>query len=312
MADKARLLDLDNQPPVIQLFAAVVTVMTGGTLLFYLFLFSGSLVFGASMSEMLAAPGVNAGSREESILKYLQVAQQISMFIIPAIILSVSLRRGNESFLGISKLPDSIPIVLVVLLAFLLIPVTSFTGILNSRLVLPEWMAGFEDWMQTKEDLASGLTGLLIKSSGMGELFINIVIVAVIPSIAEEMMFRGILQQIFIKLFRSGHFGIWVTAILFSAIHLQFFGFLPRLILGLSFGYLYFWSRNLWIPVIAHLINNAVPVIISYFIGWKELNEKTSDISGSQIMLPLFGAVLSIVVLYLLRNEYTERSKQKN
>jgi membrane protease YdiL (CAAX protease family) len=312
MADKARLLDLDNQSPVIQLFAAVVTVMTGGTLLFYLFLFSGSLVFGASMSEMLAAPGVNAGSREESILKYLQVAQQISMFIIPAIILSVSLRRGNESFLGISKLPDSIPIVLVVLLAFLLIPVTSFTGILNSRLVLPEWMAGFEDWMQTKEDLASGLTGLLIKSSGMGELFLNIVIVAVIPSIAEEMMFRGILQQIFIKLFRSGHFGIWVTAILFSAIHLQFFGFLPRLILGLSFGYLYFWSRNLWIPVIAHLINNAVPVIISYFIGWKELNEKTSDISGSQIMLPLFGAVLSIVVLYLLRNEYTERSKQKN
>jgi hypothetical protein len=149
MADKARLLDLDNQSPVIQLFAAVVTVMTGGTLLFYLFLFSGSLVFGASMSEMLAAPGVNAGSREESILKYLQVAQQISMFIIPAIILSVSLRRGNESFLGISKLPDSIPIVLVVLLAFLLIPVTSFTGILNSRLVLPEWMAGFEDWMQT-------------------------------------------------------------------------------------------------------------------------------------------------------------------
>jgi membrane protease YdiL (CAAX protease family) len=135
-------------------------------------------------------------------------------------------------------------------------------------------------------------------------LFVTIFVLAVIPAISEEMIFRGVLQQIVCRIFRSGHAGIWITAIFFSAIHLQFFGFIPRLILGLSFGYLFFWSRNLWLPVIAHFINNSVPVLMSYYVGWKELGDKASGLTEKQVFLPLFAVLISIGVFYYFWSEY--------
>ena len=304
MNDRTRLFDLTDQPPVIQLFTSVLIVILPGTLLFYLFVYAGSLIFETNMSEMLSIPAVSAGLREGSILKYIQVSQQIALFIMPSIAIALMLRKGNESFLRIDRLPGSIPVFLVIMLALLILPVTSYIGILNSRMNLPDWLSGVEDWMKVKENNASDLTGLLIKSSGIGDLMINIFILAVLPSIAEEMIFRGILQQILCRVFRSGHAGIWITAVFFSAVHLQFFGFFPRLILGLSFGYLFFWTGNLWIAVIAHFINNVVPMLMSHFIRWNDLGEKASDLADKQILLPLVPALLSAGILFNFWSEY--------
>jgi hypothetical protein len=118
------------------------------------------------------------------------------------------------------------------------------------------------------------------------------------------MIFRGILQQILCRIFRSGHVAIWISAIFFSAIHLQFFGFLPRLLLGLSFGYLFFWTGNLWITIVAHFINNIVPVIMSHFLKWNDLNNKASDLAEKQILLPLVPALLCAGILYYFWSEY--------
>jgi len=304
MDDKAPLFDLKDQPPVIQLFASVLVVILAGTLLFYLFVFSGSLIFGTDMSEMLSIPSANASLREMSILKFIQVSQQITLFLIPAFVISILLRKRKESFLRIKKLPGTIPVFMVIILALLIIPVTSYIGILNSKMDLPAWLSGVEEWIRTKEDNATAMMGLLIKSPGIGVLIINIFILAVIPSIAEEMLFRGVLQQILCRIFRSGHAGIWITAIIFSTIHFQFFGFLPRLMLGLTFGYLYFWSGNLWLPVIAHFINNAIPVVISYFVDWEELGAKASGLVEKQILLPLVPALLSVVFYYYFWREH--------
>ena len=304
MDDKARLLDLNNQPPVIQLLTSVLIVILAGTLLFYLFVFAGSVIFSTHMSDMLIIPEADAGFREESILKYLQVSQQIALFVVPAILIARLFRKDTESFLKTNKRPELIPLLMVILLALLIFPVTSYTGMLNSKMSLPEWLSGVQEWMRTKEDSASDLTGLLLKSSGIGDLWLNIFILAVIPSIAEEMIFRGILQQLLCRVFRSGHIAIWMTAILFSTIHFQFFGFLPRLILGLSFGYLFFWSRNLWLPVIAHFINNGVPVVISYFFSWNKLSVKASDFAEKQILLPLLSVLFSVGIFYYFWSEY--------
>lgn len=302
MNDRYRLFDLNNYPPVIQLFISVSIVILGGTLLFYLFVFAGSLAFGKEMTKMLSIQP-DAISGEVYILKYIQGSQQIALFIIPAIVTAKLLRKGNESFLKTDRFPGSIPLLMVILLALLLLPVTSYAGMLNSRMSLHGWLSGAENWMRTKEDAASELTGLLIKSKGIGDLMINLFILAIIPSIAEEMIFRGILQQILCRIFKSGHIAIWITAIFFSAIHLQFFGFLPRLILGLSFGYLFFWTGNLWIAVVAHLINNAVPILMTHFVRWNELGDKASDLANKQILLPLVPALLCIGILYYFRNE---------
>lgn len=304
MTDKVRLFDLNNQPPVIQLIAAVSIVILAGTLLLYLFVFAGSMIFGTDMSEMLSITSEGVGFREESILKYLQFSQQIALFVIPAIVIAMLLRRGKESFMKIDKFPESIPVLMVIMLALLIIPVASYTGMLNSKMGFPDWLSGVEEWMRTKEDIASDLTGLLIKSTGIGGLMINILIMAAIPSIAEEMIFRGVLQQILSRIFRSGHAGIWITAILFSAVHLQFFGFLPRLILGLGFGYLFFWGGNLWLPIIAHFINNTVPIVMSHFIEWKGLSDKASGLVEKQILLPLVPALLVVGIFYYFWSEY--------
>jgi membrane protease YdiL (CAAX protease family) len=312
MNEKTRLFDLHNQPPVIQLFASVLTVILTGMLFFYLLILAGSLIFSTDISGMLSLPAADHGLREESILKYIQVSQQIGLFLIPALIIARLLRRERESFMRTDKIPRSVPVLMVILLALLIIPITGFTGMLNSKMNLPDWLSGIEEWIRTKEETASELTELLIRSSGIGNLLLNIFILALLPSIAEEMIFRGVLQQLFSRLLKSDHIGIWITAIIFSAIHIQFFGFLPRLILGLGFGYLFFWSGNLWLSVIAHFINNCIPVLMSHFTGWSEFTEKASGLAESQILLLITDALLCFGIFFYFWSEYRKKLFEKN
>jgi membrane protease YdiL (CAAX protease family) len=303
MADKARLFNISNKHPLIQLFAAVSIVIIAGTIFFYLFILIGSVIFATDISGMFLLPSDGAGKREILILKFIQVSQQSAMFILPAVIISHLVRKGNLPFLAMNRLPAFFPGLMVILLAILVLPVISYTGILNAKMDLPDWISGVEEWMRAKENIAEDLTGLLIKTSGAGGLLFNILILAILPAIAEEMIFRGVLQQIISGVFRSGHTGIWITAILFSAIHMQFYGFLPRLLLGLIFGYLFYWTGNLWIAILAHFINNLVPVLLSYFIGWADLGNRVSGLAEKKILLPLVPVILSVLIIYYFRTE---------
>jgi membrane protease YdiL (CAAX protease family) len=95
-------------------------------------------------------------------------------------------------------------------------------------------------------------------------LLLNLFVVAILPAIGEELIFRGAFQKLFSQLFKNKHIGIWLAAALFSAIHLQFYGFIPRMLLGAIFGYLLYWSGSLWVPIWAHFVNNAMGVTLSY------------------------------------------------
>lgn len=92
-------------------------------------------------------------------------------------------------------------------------------------------------------------------------------LIALVPAIGEELLFRGVFQRLFTEWFRNIHWGIWISAILFSAIHFQFFGFLPRLFLGVIFGYLLELTSSMWVPIVAHFVNNLTGVIIAFFIS---------------------------------------------
>ena len=309
MADKAPFLKIYSQPPFFQLIVSFMIVFIIGTLLFYLFAFAGSLIFGTDIDKMLLLPSLDAGIRENLIIRFLQSSQQIALFIIPSLIIIYLLKREGEAFLGMDKFPKILTVLLVIALSLLIIPVTSYTGMLNSKLNLPGWLSGLEEWMRAKEDRASNLTQLLITSSNFVTLAVNLVILAIIPAFGEEMLFRGILQQLLCRIFRSGHLGIWITAIVFSTIHFQFFGFIPRLILGLSFGYLFYWTRNLWVPVLAHFINNAVPVILSYFVGWKEIDGRNQNMNDNGLIIPFIQIIIIIMIFYFFRSEYIRRLK---
>lgn len=307
MDDKARFFGLRGQSPLIQLVISLSIVIIAGTLFFYLFVFAGSLIFGTDFSTLLSLPGAGSGTEAVPALKYIQVSQQVALFVLPVIIISFLMQNGSGSFLRMNKLPELFPVIMVILFTLMIMPVTSYTGILNSKMDLPAWLSGVEGWMKEKEEIAGDLTNLMIHSSGSGDLIINIFVLSVIPAVSEEMFFRGVLQQLLSRLFRSGHAGIWIGAVLFSTIHLQFYGFLPRLLLGLSFGYLFFWTGNLWLSVVAHLINNVVPILFSYYMGWQEFIGKAGELTEKKVLLPLVPAIVCAGILYYFWSGYRKK-----
>ena len=290
-----------NRSPLLQLLISFLVVLAIGLLLFSLLILTGSMIFGIDISQ-LGSPSFGSGVREVGFIKYVLIVQDISFFIAPGIIILAKLNPGYQgSILNIRTISLN-DIVLVTILAFCAFPVTSLAGEINSQLVLPDQLSGVEQWMRDKEDYANHLMDLLMTPETVTGMWINILIIACIPAIGEELIFRGILQKIFQNIFRSGHLSVWFTSFIFSAVHFQFYGFLPRLILGLIFGYLFLWTRNLWLPVTAHFINNAVPTIGSYMKGWETINEKSSASAAGQVAVLIISLIAgSLIFVYFRR-----------
>jgi membrane protease YdiL (CAAX protease family) len=122
-----------------------------------------------------------------------------------------------------------------------------------------------------------------------------------LPAIGEEFLYRGVLQEIFSRWLRLGTLAVLLTAFLFSASHLQFYGFLPRFVLGLGFGYIYLWTGSIWLPVLAHFINNLIPVILSYFMGWENVNNTMDEFAAGEVLIAAIPAVVALLVLFSLR-----------
>ncbi len=181
---------------------------------------------------------------------------------------------------------------LVILLTIAFMPVNGLIIELNQMLKLPESLGPLERWMRAKEDQMAELTKFLTTFSTVPQLVMAVLTIAIIPAIGEEVLFRGILQRKFIVWTGSVHLGIWLAAALFSAIHLQFYGFIPRMLLGALFGYLYVWSGNLWVPVLAHFINNGFTVLMIFLY---QRRMTTIDVDSTE-SVPLAGGLLAAVV----------------
>ena len=236
-------------------------------------------------------------------MRYLLIIQNISLFIIPSILILNLLRTESETRISIFKTPQLKEIGLVIALAICLFPVTSITGEINSAMHLPHWLSGVEKWMVEQEDKADNLIDIFISTTTFPGMILNLIMIAILPAIGEELIFRGVFQKIFIKLFKSGHIAIWFTAILFSTLHFQFFGFVPRLILGVVFGYLFFWSGNLWLPIMSHFVNNAFPVIITYFQDARQLNVSTGISLWKQALGLPVPFTVCLIILFYFRNK---------
>jgi membrane protease YdiL (CAAX protease family) len=281
MDDNLSYNSLYRKAPLYQLFVSLLIVLCAGIFLFIVFLVAGILIFNAD-SGVLENPSVAVGEKDIAFLRYILISQQISFFIVPAIIILNKLKTGYQTGLMDMKMPRINEVVLVIVLAFCIFPITGFTGELNSTMHLPDWLSGVNQWIIEKEENAARLLDTIMTQDTFWVMILNLLMIAVLPAIGEELIFRGVFQKILSNLFRSGHMAIWVTAFLFSAIHFQFFGFVPRFILGLVFGYLFFWSGTLWLPVISHFVNNAVPVIGAFIYGWDKVMHLRKLLYGSR------------------------------
>ena len=177
-----------------------------------------------------------------------------------------------------------------------------FNGFLvywNSHLVLPSALAPLEQWMREMETQLMELTRFLTDFQSISELLAGILVIGVLAGIGEEVFFRGVIQPKLQGYLRSPHWGIWLTAIIFSAIHVQFYGFLPRLFLGALFGYMYHYTGSLIYPILAHILNNSLTLLAVYLSNQGHLSIDMESTDTVSIPAALGGfLVLSLGFLY--------------
>ncbi len=298
MTDMESRPGISGQPPLVQLIFTFVVVVLAGTILFYILLFIGSLFSGTGFKELATFYSSGGADGSGTILRYVQVSVQVSMFLIPALFIIRILRRPGMPFLRMNTAPDLLGFMLTIILAFMILPLMNYTGFLNSKMELPSWLSGVEIWIREKEDSASGLIDLLIISPGIFMLVINVLILAVVPAFSEELMFRGIVQTLLSRALKSNHAGILVASVIFSTIHFQFYGFIPRFLLGLSFGYLFFWTRNIWFPIVAHFVYNSIPVVLLYMQDRAVAEGGGTPAGGRDPGVPWLQIVLSTMIFY--------------
>ncbi len=157
-----------------------------------------------------------------------------------------------------------LPVTLALLISIVFMAVNFKFAEWNAQMVFPEFLKDVETWMRLQEDKLEEATYFLTTINNPKELVLAMLVIAIIPAIGEELLFRGLIQNQLLSWFRNTHWAVWITAIIFSAIHIQFYGFVPRMLLGVLFGYMYLWSGNLLYPILAHFANNGFQIVMLY------------------------------------------------
>ncbi|WP_133271237.1 CPBP family intramembrane glutamic endopeptidase [Hymenobacter radiodurans] len=173
----------------------------------------------------------------------------------------------------------------------------------NAKMHFPPFMQGFETWARQLEDKAEAMTKSLTQFNTVTRLLVALLVIAIVPAISEELVFRGVVQRNLVQWTGSHHVGIWLSAAIFSAIHFQFFGFIPRLALGVIFGYLYAWSGNILVPMAAHFTQNAFQLVLLYLVQQRALTTDAFNPDSTESLpwpLVLLSALLSAGILYYL------------
>lgn len=288
-------------------------------LMFSAFVIVGSFLIFAFIAMLIAIPVFNLQSifsfpslnelddpEAIKIFKYFQVIQSLGLFIIPSLILGFLFSGNAGEYLLLNRKPAVTAVLLVTLLTVIISPGINFIGHINSRMVFPDWLSSVEEWMRNAEDEAARLTDAFVHVKTTGGLLFNLFMIALLPAVGEELLFRGVIQRIFSEWTRNYHAGIWISAFLFSALHFQFYGFVPRLFLGVMFGYLLVWSGTMWLPVISHFINNAAAVLSFYLADRNLISPKIEDYGATpeSFHMALISLLLGILFMVIIRRQY--------
>lgn len=235
-------------------------------------------------------------------LKIILTAQQLGLFLTPAILLAITEGKKPNHFYGM-KIPKANTLFIVILIMLASTPAMGFINELNQQMHLPNFLKGVENWMRKMEDDGMVTTIAILKMNNISGFLINLTVIAVVPAICEEFIFRGGLQRTFLRVFKNPHVAIWTSAIIFSTIHFQFFGFFPRLLLGAAFGYIYFWTGSIWYAVIAHFLNNGFAVAMAYYFQKNNLPINQDENMAVSWYVYLISAILTIALFWLLKKK---------
>lgn len=223
------------------------------------------------------------------------VTQNLFAFILPVVITMAFVSPKPLDFTQANRLPSAKAFFMMIATYIAMTPAMNYLVDWNSHISLPDSLNAIETWMRTAEDAALAVTNRILNENNV---ILSILLVGFLTGLSEETLFRGGLQRILISRPINAHIAIWLTAFIFSAIHFQFFGFFPRLIIGAFFGYLAYWSGSLWTAIFAHTLNNSTVIIANAINDSYGFNLDTLGIP--QYGFPWLAAISILVTAVLI------------
>ncbi len=247
------------------------------------------LIYGTEAWSWISTISINP----ESIvaLKIVQIMQTIGMFVFPGFTIAYLFSNNPKSYLGF-KPQHSKNFFLAIGAMLVALPGINFLSSLNEQIPLADWMVQ----METNAEL---LTKAFLTTNSFAVFVLNLFMIAVLPAVGEELIFRGIIQKHLTNITKSQVWGIVISALIFSAFHFQFKGFIPRFALGAMFGFMYAWSGSIWLPMAAHFTNNTIATVGYTLMGAGAVDSKVEEVGGLTYLW-LIGLVSIIAVSILL------------
>lgn len=241
-------------------------------------------------------------------LRLIQIISSFGMFVVASMIFAKIESPDWLNYLGFKRV--KLPLILLtIFIMFSMSPMMEFINDLNKKMVFPEALKDVEIWMRIKEQQMEEATKQFLIMNTTSVFLINMLMLAIIPGLGEELIFRACLQKIFIRWTTNYHIAIWITAIIFSAIHFQFYGFIPRMLLGALFGYFLVWSGSIWLPIVAHFLNNAMAVVGAYILQQQGKSIDEAFVSDPLNMPIIISSTLAFLILIWYFHSYTLKIK---
>lgn len=294
-----------NIPPAASNLSAGFKLQNSGkAMVILLALFSFFLIITPVITSVLS----NIVSRPEALLKISMVLQDVLVFTLPPVITALIVTKLPAKMLAVDVKPNGTITMLSVATLICSMPAMNFVIEWNKGWHLPASMSTVEELFRTMEENAQSVTDSLMAGCTIPSLIVSVLIVGVMAGFTEELFFRGGMQRIMTLGGKTNkHVAVWAVAIIFSLIHFQLFGFVPRMLLGAFFGYLLVWSGSVWVPMIVHMTNNSLVVLST----WWEVNHSSTtamkiDEIGTDLSTPsgwislLFSILLTIAGLVLI------------
>lgn len=292
----------------------------GSLLIMFLLFFSCAIIFGA-LAIGIAALIYGSESTFQTdntytpsnigSLRLLQIISSFGMFVVAAVIFAKVESKNWIKYLSFKKVNPFLAI-LTILIMLSMGPLMETINELNKNMALPEVLKELEAWMKLKEEQMTEMTKQLLVMNSFNILLINMLMLAIIPALGEELIFRACLQKVLGRWTGNYHLAIWLSAIIFSSIHFQFYGFFPRMFLGAFFGYLLVWSGSIWLPILAHFLNNGMAVV-GAFVLQQEGKNLDQVFESDPVSWPiLISSTLAFVGLIWYFHNYTAKTRENN
>lgn len=230
-----------------------------------------------------------------AIIRISAVLQDMLVFILPAIATAMLATRLPAKLLGLDTLPSGKLILIAIVTLLFSMPAMNWLVEWNSSISLPDSLSHIEKYMRELEKAAEGSINMLFGNSSIGSLIISVLIIGVLAGFSEELFFRGALQRL-LGIAMNKHVAIWITAFIFSAIHLQFYGFFPRFLLGALFGYFFYWSGSLIVPIVAHIFNNSLVVVIKWLQERGSISTEIETFGSNYTAMDIVAVIISVIV----------------